>query len=434
MLDREIAIFMKDSQFVAATIELHVHTNDHDIKAFKVESVDVIADFQRAYTDQYIVTAYFTPSAAILGIVTRRKHLEMTILKTTTAETFRLRMKAVIPEPYLDEMEANAALRNDAISMDKLGLVKLELHGKPAFAEAASTLAIGGNYLNTSLDALMSKVIKFYMEEVRLAGGVSLDEVVISPINNTKVFPQALVPSGTPLLILPRHLQEKYGMYPSAIGSYLRPFEDGRKVWWIFPQYGNININVPQPRLKILVCYDRRADVIKGTIQRDGNILIIIAQLVEKGNQVQDNRPHTRNTSVNVVDMDRVIESPVSYKEGEVMVSGNDRYKSLSVYSREDSVDTPAPYTRRTSNLYTATAAVSANETRTLMFQWNNGMHELITPGMVAEVVIDRRTYIESGYGRVGQLHSVSARQGNLAAEAIHTETVMFSVSFTVRN
>jgi hypothetical protein len=240
------------------------------------------------------------------------------------------------------------------------------------------------------------------------------------------------VTTGTHLLKLPAYLQLKYGLYTAALGSYLRPFEDATRVWWIYPVYGNIVWSDKVPALRVFVFYDKRADALYNTIQRDGNTLLIIAELIEHQNPVSDSRPGMRVTSANVVDAHKTLEAPSTYEEGKVMVSRTDRLKPIKAYSRTDGTDAIAALSPRTSNFYATTASLTANTTETMAFKWGRGLQELLIPGMMVEVLIDRATYVEQAVGRLNTMHSVCTATGTLASDPRHIETVIFSVNFEV--
>ena len=432
MLKKELDIFLSDAQVSDHILEMYIHTADKDIKAYKLESFDVVADFNVAYTDRLVAVAVFNTSEVVRDIIPNAANLEMTVIKRTTAEEFVYRMKAVIPDDVIRGLGFGHLSRRGLGQLDIIGLTHIEIHGKHQFAEIASTLSVSGNYLNTSLDTLLSKVIKHHTKTVTTASGKTLDEVLIHKLNNAEVYRQVIVPTGTHLLKLPAYLQSKYGLYTAALGSYLRPFEDATRVWWIYPVYGNIVWSDKVPALRVFVFYDKRADALYNTIQRDGNTLLIIAELIEHQNPVSDSRPGMRVTSANVVDAHKTLEAPSTYEEGKVMVSRTDRLKPIKAYSRTDGTDAIAALSPRTSNFYATTASLTANTTETMAFKWGRGLQELLIPGMMVEVLIDRATYVEQAVGRLNTMHSVCTATGTLASDPRHIETVIFSVNFEV--
>jgi len=428
MLEDELGLFLSDSREGGHYITAYVHSKQQDIELYKVESVDVISDFTNAYTDIIVIVGHVKAADYVQHIAPNNANLEMTILKTTSNETYKVRTKAIIPIDTLQSAGYNSLSRHSTEKLDIAGLMRIEIHGKHVYAEAAGTLPVSGNFLNTSIHMLLNKAIKYQMSTVRLATGNSLDEVIITPPKNTRVYEQLLVPSGTPLLRLPKYIQERYGIYTSGIGSYLRPFEDGKAVWWIYPTYGNVNFSSRTPTLRVFLFYDTRADVLKNTIQREGNVLIIAATLFETDNPVKDNRPAIRPTDVTVIDLDRVIESPSTYKTGEVMINRNDRTKRISVHKRKDNVHLPETVAHRTNNMFQAVSSVTANATQTMAFKWVNGLQELLIPGMLVEVFAERGDRVAKGMGRLASVQSFCVTRGNLASEPIFTETVVFSV------
>lgn len=428
MLEEELGKFMSDGHEGSHMIEAYVHTKDRDIKVYKVESLDIISDFSSAYTDTVVLVFHMQMSEFIHHVSRNVLTLEMTILKTTSKETFKIRMKAVLPTRTSNEIGVQSLSRQTNENLDITGLTRVELHGKHVFAEAASTVVIGGNYLNTSLHFLMDKVIRHYTGKAKLSTGEVLGNVIVTTPNNSRVYEQVLIPSGTSLLKLPKMLQEKYGVYTSGIGSYLRPFEDGTSVWWIYPTYGRAVLNSNVPTLRVFVFYNKRADVLKNTLQRDKNVIIIAAALIEQDNPVMDNRPALRSTDVTVIDTERMIEYPSTYKTGEVMINSKDRTKRIGLYDRKDKTELPELSARRTCNMYQASATVTANMTHTMAFKWINGIQELLVPGMVVEVFVERGDEVAKGMGRLATSQSVCVGRGNLAAEPYFTETVIFSV------
>lgn len=433
MLKKELELFMADKQVYHHILELYVHTTDKDIKAFKLESFDVIADFNVAYTDRLVAVAVFNTVDIVQHIIPNSDHLEMTIIKRTSAEQFVYRTKAVIPVDVIRGLGFGHLRRRNPGQLNIIGLTHLELHGKYQFSEIASTITVSGNYLNTTLDVLLSKVIKHKMAQVTNAANKTLEEVVIHPLNNTHTYRQVLVPTGTHLLKLPAYLQQRYGLYTATLGSYLRPFEDATSVWWIYPLYGDIKRSDKAPLLRILVFYDHKADALNNTIQRDGNTIIIIAELLEHQNPVKDMRPGMRNTSATVIDMDRALESPSSYEEGKVIVNRDDRTKVIRAYTRRDGTDAISPTVTRSSNFYQATAQLTANTTETMAFRWSKGIQELLIPGMLVEVLIDNAGYVEQAIGRLNTMHSVCTATGTLASDPSHIEAVILSVNIEVR-
>ena len=432
MLEKELEIFLSDAQVADHILEVYIHTADRDIKAYKLESFDVIADFNVAYTDRLVAVAVFRTVDVVEHIIPNAANLEMTIVKHTTAEDFIYRTKAVIPDEVIRGLGFGHLSRRHSGQLDIIGLTHIEIHGKYQFAEIASTLAVSGNFLNTALDTLLSKVIKHQTKQVTNAAGKTLEEVIIHKLNNAEVYRQVIVPTGTHLLKLPSYLQQKYGLYTTAVGSYLRPFEDATSTWWIYPVYGNIVWSDKFPTLRVFVFYDKKADVLYNTIQRDGNTLLIIAELIEHQNPVSDTRPGMRNTSMTVVDMHKSLETPSAYEEGKVIVSSTDRVKPIKAYNRVDGTDAIAALAPRTNNFYKAAAALTANTTETLAFKWHRGIQELLIPGMLVEVLLDNGRYVEQSLGRLNTSHSVCTATGTLASEARHVESVIFSVNFEV--
>ena len=428
MLENELSTFLSDDQEGSQHITAYVHTKDKDIKVYKVESLDVVADFTNAYTDTICLVAYVYASELVEHLAPNGSNLEITVLKTTSNETYKMRMKAVIPIETLNALGYNSLSRQTTEKLDITGLMRIELHGKHVFAEAASMLTVSGNYLNTSVHLMLNKVLKYYMSQVRLATGESLNDVVITKPGNAKVYQQLLVPSGTPLLRVPKLIQEKYGVYTSTIGSYLRPFEDGKSIWWIYPTYGNALLTTKVPMLRVFVFYDKKADVLKNTLQRDGNVVIAVATLFEQDNPIVDNRPAIRSTDVTIIDTDRVVENPSTYKTGQVNINGKDRTKRIGVYNRTDNTHLPETGVRRTNNMFHAVSAVTGNMTHTMAFKWVNGLQELLIPGMIVEVYVERGDKVARGMGRLASIQSMCVARGNLASEPFFTETIIFSV------
>ena len=432
-IEAELAYFNQDEQISYFRVEAHIHTPERDIPVHKVISFDTIADFDLAFSDRVILSTLVLAEHIAKDILPHRHNLEMSIVRISSQLTRVTRYKAVIPEPILAAINPDLLLGGARYALDLVPPIQLELHGKYLFAEALATIYLGGNYLNVRLDQMLSKTIKHYSDKVKLPTGPSLGQTVIAPINNQTVQKQILVPSGTSLIRLPFHLQKNYGLYTSELGSYLRPFEDGTKVWWIFPQFGNIEPNASQVSIRA-ICAPKansltaiKSRVAHNTLQREGNVLIILAEKLDEGGQL-DARPVARANLVNVVNTKTTLSSPCEYAPGKVVVSPSQRFQSIEVYPRADQASVATGY-RHSANLYTATAAVLASTMQTYSFKWTNGDQALLVPGMQVEVLMDQQDEIKSLKGRLASFHSVveNITRGNQSDPSFQ-ETVFFNI------
>lgn len=433
ILNNDIDTFTADQTQGHHSLTAYIHTVNDDIKVFRILSLDVVSDFVEAYGDRVTLKCIVKQSDAIRRIMQNRTNLEMTIIKGTSSVRYVSRYKAVIPDAVLKGANFDVSSSMEAGELDMGGLTMIELQGKHRFVEVAPLPTLSGTFSNISLDTILSKCIKYYMGKNPLPIGKSLDECIIAPINNQRLYTQVTVPTATPLLRLPSFLQARYGVYTGGMGSYLRPFEDGSKVWWIYPLYGQFQWVDNCPKLSVIIPSnrrDKRSLLMKNTIQREGDTISIIAQIMDAQSPAIDHRPSVRPSGFKVVDPERSLESPMDYEHGSVKVSGSDRFKHVEQFSRDDGIPLDIPSTGQSSNYYLAASTVAANSVIPTVVRWDNGINELIVPGMLVTVMYDKESRAEKGIGRVVSCYSVCTPTVSGAGNSpIFSETCILTIN-----
>lgn len=433
ILKNDMDLFSVDQTEGFHSLSAIIHTKTADINVYRLISFDVISDFVESYADRVVLKGMITQSQWVKDIMQVRTNLEMTVIKRTSMATYVTRYKAVIPDTVVKEANFDVSSALGHADLDLGGLAMCEIHGKHLFVEVAPLPSFGGTFSNVTLDAIMSKCIKHYMGQTPLPGGSSLDECIVVPAHNQKAYPQVTIPSGTPLLRLPSFLQTKYGVYTANIGSYLRPYADGSKVWWIYPLTGGFKWTDNVPKLSIMLPndkLDRRGVMLRNTIQREDSTLLIVAHITDVTSPAVDHRPTVRPTGFKIIDTDRTIETPMDYQHGEVKVGKGDRYKQVEVYSRDDSLPMDIPTPSVGSNYYVAASMLSSNTVTPTVVRWENGVNELLTPGMITQVIYDKTTRGEKGIGRLTGCHSICTPVTKSSATApLFQETCMLTIN-----
>lgn len=430
LMSSDTDLFLKEKGHSFVGYKGIIHTVDDDIEVIYTVSIDFVSDFVGAYADRLVYKAVVAHSDWIKKILPNRANLELTIIRTYPEGVTHQRYKAVIPNHTLKDIAVDqlAKLNDFDLNNHQVGLC--EVQGKYLQVEPLPTLTVSGNFRQLKVDQLMSQLIKGTTQAVTVRGGQIIDEVIILPPQKQQTLSQLNIPAGTPLLQLPAYIQKECGVYTQGLGSYIRPFEDGKVTWWIYSLYDTTRWDTSNARLAISLGNSTLNNLLPVTYQRDGKSLIIPGVYPSEQSEGVDTRAPLRATGVKVIDTDRVIEKPFKYDKTGLYTAKGGLYHDVDVYKHHDGVDYSEPTVYRTSNYYQATSAAAYNQMIPMAILWNNSDHTLLIPAMPVRIYIDKGSYMEQVDGVLTGYQSSVDRVGSGTGNNRYTERTLLSILY----
>lgn len=320
---------------------------------------------------------------------------------------------------YTDpKAEGNIAGVNDATGSDNMSVVTFQLLTLAAYNLRLHE--VGATYAKATAASVLISTLNGLQLNDEMAAVDAVSRINIDQEYSRRVFSTITLKDGVKLLELPDLLQEKYGIFQQGLCCFL---QDGK--WYIFAPYGIAKKFADIPKLKIFNASaaknigSERTMFIEGktvTIVAAGNVTVVKnsdAEALNEGTGVRyaDIKAIVGNTSTSAPG-DDPRRTPTEYVT-EYRASSYDGPYQNTVMATDRFSDNPLKYA----------SALAKRSGRIVKIVWENGIINVLTPGMPVSFHYNRdnKVVIEHGTLLAAQSISQIANNGIVEVELITT-------------
>lgn len=206
----------------------------------------------------------------------------------------------------------------------------------------------------------------------KLSGGFFM-----TPSDNSRVYSNIIVPTGTKVLHLPAYLQEKYGVYNGGINLYKKAFTDDNLK--IFPLHRANGLKHFKNILKVISMPDSMLKSVDSTYVMDDSILKVVTFDAMKIKD-DDRDVASKGVKVLAVESETLLKRQFEITPTSLKLDG-DRFTSKTAH-REIPGSSTVVDGGVTSNFYKLRSSVLASDGYYVPIEWKYSNSFLLTPLM----------------------------------------------------
>lgn len=374
----------------------NIKTDSGSFPIDKVLGFDITRDYEVGFTDNFVIEVQMMKNLYIETLYPLRNNFKIQLNREQVSEQEN-GMKLISPKKLskvykgvlVNPVDIGNSPAHSASSQTNLDpnanmapiTVKIQL--LPESIEQIMRTTFGGNFHGIPGEVVKGMLSKaFEMMEGSKASVIKGVEMV-KP-DNQKETSDIIIPHGTPVLDLPRKVQnECYGIYNYNIGSYLC-----NDVWYLYPLYRYDRYKESDTKLTISVVPKGKLLDSKRTYHvynREVNILCA------GGNETTDDanaRTTNEGDGVTLYDPAKLRSDSIVQKSDGVYINPLDAKKQVVQSKREDDLNyAPTVKNRLTTSLHHAMSTVAQRNGLILTFVWEYSNPFLLVPGMPVKVV-----------------------------------------------
>jgi hypothetical protein len=243
-----------------------------------------------------------------------------------------------------------------------------------------------------------------YTETTSLVSGSNQQQIFgvdLAEGYNTQPRAHVIIPHGTPLLKVPKLLQdEEGGLYPTGLGCYL---QDG--LWYLYPLY-NLQRHKQDPRvLTVLNVPPNRYHGAERTYRRTNNQVVVVATGNMTNLDVGLYGQLNEGNALRFMDADQLL-NPVEHGDNKAVAK-----RETNMYefegARLKSGFSNARWTeeRATANPMKHYSKLAKRRGRYVMVQWQYGDSSLLFPGMPVKFLTNANNELKTLHGVLLGVH-----------------------------
>jgi len=219
--------------------------------------------------------------------------------------------------------------------------------------------------------------------------------VDVTPVHNTKVYGNLVIPTGTRLTQIAGYLQKTYGVYQNGINRY---YQDSR--WFIYPLYDHLRYKKSKKRLTILnipndelVAPERSFNVREDnvTILATGNTLVL---------DQTENIAANQGTGLRFTKASTLIDGMQTTKGNKATANTENTNQGLAIQQKPNGL-TNARYSSRgmTDNPYVEISELAKGLGIITTVNWANAKPKYLYPGMPVKMFYSKEGGVKEIYG-----------------------------------
>ncbi len=374
--------------------ELIIHTTTVDFKVMKILNVDMNCDFVNNFSDLTTVVFSMDTGEYAKYLYPNVRNLEATLLiqynptgssNSTNTVTTKQRFKAVFLPDSNAKFKGSMYDITDtsALSYTDFTTVSLQLINRSIEPLQLSVYrGISRGYRN---DDIIRAAFADQTSKILVDGKKAVSVVDIRPSDNQTPNAHTIIPSSTPLLLLPTYIHEKMnGLYNAGVGTYVTSYKEKTSIF-VYPTH---NYNKTDSDRTVLMVYsvpENRLGGIDVTFKVDSKTVSIVGYssssftdpadttFMEEGSGFR----MTSGTPIMDKPVEMTVNGPVaSRKKLNYEVATLDRADNFNLAKRSSNVGSDNPFKE-----YSKVNKRSGSVVRVI---WTHANHNLIYPGMPA--------------------------------------------------
>jgi len=269
-------------------------------------------------------------------------------------------------------------------------------------------------------NALILTMAKYLRSASYEVGEMPGHLVIISP-DNTRKYKHIDIPNNTPLLDVPKTLQEgSFGIYNGDVNIYLQSF-DSKNNMYIFPKYRPNLITFNKKILYIIGVDSTTLIGVKATYAMSNDMLKIVVMKTEKFFD-DDSKLKSEGVGTISLNTDALLSRPFRVSKDKLEVK-RDYLIEKSQHKEIKSGVVDYKNKGKTNNLYQDRTEVLANDGMVVQFDWHHSDFKLLYPMMPV-------VYVYESDNAIFRHEGLLQRTDTVIDSATNTENSKLSVFF----
>lgn len=409
------------------------HTRNNEYPALRVETLDVVKDYHKGLYDVIQIRILINLGEYVHNIFPNQRLSEGVLTMVQSEGMTQARYRILFPEHAHGDIDPLALISTPKHLLDQEAAIHIDMQLIPLPVEAIGLMTVGGVYKDMTVTECLLKAAESTQHTVKVRGRPIITEMLIEKADNDFKYSQIVVPSNTRLLDLPTFLQERYGLYSTGIGRYLR-YQGGSYQLSVYPLYRTkrrYELDVNKLRIYVPLRVASRGYLNSFTVE---DLVVNIhghATTGDTGKALGRNAnqavANTYRSPTNILDDD------MSISGGTATMPRDSLQKSFTVTSRDDGLMVEPGKTIQTDNPYKLASDLAQNSTTVMSFLWKHAVTGHLKPGMPVRIYRELRGAVYLFEGTLLHAHGLSTLTSSNLKEPKHTNMTTLTIAVNQR-
>ena len=397
----------------------------------QVVSVNFIRDYVSSFTDEITCTIQIPLGVYARLIYPNRLDLQITLTKVPLGEISNTvnpddpiqseRYSALLIDGVRSPTVGQGTEVNDQNSLDLTQIIDVNFQLYDKALEQIRVMLSGGVCRSTTVqDAittiLTNQAMSAVVDDKRAVSGIDMVDA-----DNTDEKGQIVITHGTKLIDVVDFMQARVGVYNAGIGNYIQ-----NKFWYIYPLYDTSSFNTRIKTLTILILPKRKFASIERTFRVNGNSLTILITSETGFKDDSGSNYVAHGNGVRFADASTLMDVGSSTSGNKLLLKRDSNNSELVSDTAVAGINNaPVSTSRITANPFVEFSQLALKKGGGFKCVWENSDSSLITPGMAAKVIYSDNDGIETIYGIVHVVTSISQRASGFSNAKFTNKTAL---------
>ena len=408
-----------------------IHYGNDTYTPLQVISLNYIRDYVSSFTDEITLTVHLPLGVYSRLIYPNRLDLQITLIKLPLGEISNdvngnagiqsERYSALLIDGVRSPTVGQGTEVNDQTTLDLTQIIDVNFQLYDKSLEQIRVMLSGGICRSSTVeDAIITLLSNQAMSAV-VDGAKIITGIDMVDADNTDEKGQIVITHGTKLIDIPDYIQARIGVYNSGIGNYIQ-----NKFWYIYPLYDTTHFNTRVKTLTILILPKRKFANIERTFLINGNSLTILVT-GETGFKDDSGSNYVgHGNGVRFADANTLMDVGANASGNKVLLKRDTNNSELISDTAIAGVNNaPISPNRITANPFVAFSQLALKKGGGFKCIWENSDSSLILPGMAAKVIYSDNDAIETIYGIVHVVTSISHRASGFSNSKFINQTAI---------
>ncbi len=411
------------------TAIIHYGTNTYT--PLQVVSVNTVRDYVSSFTDEVTCTIQIPLGVYSRLIYPNRLDLQITLTKLPLGETSNdvnangaiqsERYSALLIDGLRSPTVGQGTEVNDQTTLDLTQIIDVHFQLYDKSLEQIRVMLSGGICRSTTVQNAITTLLSNQAMSTVVDGAKIITGIDMVPADNTDEKGQIIITHGTKLIDVPDFVQARIGVYNSGIGNYIQ-----NKFWYIYPLYDTTHFNTRVKTVTILVLPKRKFANIERTFRVNGNSLTILITSETGFKDDSGSNYVGHGNGVRFADATNLMDNGSSTSGNKTLIKRDSNNSELVSDTAVAGVNNaPVSPNRITANPFAAFSQLALKKGGGFKCVWENSDASLIMPGMAAKVIYSDNDGIETIYGIVHLVTSVSHRASGFSNAKFTNQTAL---------
>lgn len=408
-----------DQYVLKYDIKCVIHAPNEDIKAMFVLDFSLLRDYINNFSDVLSITAVFGAGTVSHRIIPYGKTLEATVtlrplanvpayLDSNSASIKEYRYKALVYDNSVSAIENNLASDVSRVQRDKEDITSVTFQLINPLQEKLRAQTFGGSIRNAIPLVAIRTLLTRYSKIEGIEEQYAVKGVDVAPGYSTTVRDHIIVPHSTPLIRVPLLIERVVGgIYSTGFQYYLQ-----KNFWFIFSPYNVKAYAKSDNTLTVInVAKDKLAQLEK-TFRVTPTQVILLATGEVKFTRLSDRAEYNESLGTRFISAKNVLGSAKpsggygTTGGNKLVINRADNINEFQAPTSQETTFTKESPTRITSKLLSEYSNLAYKSGAMLQFIWENGVEDLIVPGMATRFIYMDGKLPKQVYGTVVAVES----------------------------